>query len=130
MGKSKFELKLVPNSWIVLRDDYWGVFIQIKLHQYSNQGDKFVIMSGDSFYLNKNINAFCLDMKNDDVFFKETRFDSLEEAKLIVESYINYCLSLDMCSDFYQMAIQYNFNNKQVKAPEKVLKQLKEHKKI
>lgn len=126
MGKSSIKLTPIPIKWSLLKDSYFSVDINAEAREQEDGSFLYAISSSSKTFLNLEVKAFCYDMKEDDKFFKETRHASLELALEAFKKYVEYCCELSMCQNTYEMAVQYHFNNKKVKANPIIIKRMKE----
>lgn len=125
MGESR-NVTMTPDRWLLLRDKHFSVTIQLVSREQEDGSYKYSVMSNHSTFLNMKAKGFCYDMKDDESFLKETRFDTIDLAFEEFKKYVDYCCNLEMSSSMYEIAVQYKFNDCKVKAHPNIIKRMKE----
>lgn len=128
MGQSR-NVEMVPDRWLLLRDRWFNVTIHVEAREQEDGTYKYAVVSSGPTFLNMTVKAFCYDMRDDDKFMKETRHDTKEQAFEAFKEYVEHCCQLGMSHNHTEMAIQYKFNNKQVKAHPNIIEKMNKYRK-
>ena len=102
-----------PVKWLLLEDEFFGTSIYIESRKQENGKYKYAVTSGTDSFLLGTV-GFCTSSRSDENFRNKTRHSTFKKAEQAFQKYVKHVISRP-ASNFYQMAIQYKFNNKVVK---------------